>query len=167
MSIFSTKTSKLTHLFEVAGANDPQSWAKSEVDEGIPQLARFLFLRQAWRQIVAEADVTWIDREMQLSKRSPDAPGSGLGHSLSRLLDSGANRDDLTELARTVQWQLLRRLCYLLSDPSIEEPELSDVGWGLFEVNENGKVGRPMEGLHESVLETDPTGCEMRPKDAV
>lgn len=167
MSIFSTKTSKLTRLFEVAGAADPHSWAKSEVDEGIPQLARFLFLRQAWRQIVAEGDASWIDREIQHSKRSPDAPGAGLGLSLSRLLRSGASRDDLTEVARTVQWQLLHSLCYQLSDPSIEEPELSEVGWGLFEVDEDGKVGRPIEGLHESVLETDPTGREMRPKDAV
>jgi hypothetical protein len=167
MSIFSSKTSKLTRLFELAGANDPQSWAKSEVDEGIPQLARFLFLRQAWRQILAEGDVTWIDREIQHSKRSPDAPGAGLGHSLSRLLSSGANRDDLTEVARTVQWQLLHGLCYQLSDPSIEEPELSDVGWGLFEVDEDGNAGRPIGGLHESVLDTDPSGREMRPKDAV
>jgi hypothetical protein len=167
MSIFSTKTTKLTRLFELAGAADPQSWAKSEVDEGVPQLARFLFLRQAWRQVVADDDVTWIDREIQHAKRSPDAPGAGLGLALSRLLNSGANRYDLTELARTVQWQLLHGLCYQLSDPSIEEPELSEVGWGLFEVNEDGKVGRPIEGLHESVLETDPTGREMRPKDAV
>jgi hypothetical protein len=162
-----SSTSRLIRLFELAGANDPQSWAKSEVDEDIPQLARFLFLRQAWRQILAEGDVTWIDREIQLSKRSPDAPGSGLGLSLSRLLSSGANRDDLTELARTVQWQLLHALCYQLSDPAIEEPELGELGWGLFEVNEDGKVGRPIAGLHESVLETDPTGREMRPRDSV
>jgi hypothetical protein len=165
MSLFSTKKSRLARLFEIAGATDPQSWAKSEVDEGIPQLARFLFLRQAWRQIVADGDVTWIDREIQFAKRSPDAPGAGLGHSLSRLLSGGANREDLTELARTVQWQLLHGLCYQLSDPSIAESELGHVRWGLFEVNNDGKPGRPIEGLHESVLETDPTGREMRPKD--
>jgi hypothetical protein len=167
MSIFSTKASKLIRLFELAGANDPQSWAKSEIDEGIPQLARFLFLRQAWRQVLADSDVSWIDHAIQASRRSPDAPGAGLGASLSRLLNSGANRDDLTELARTVQWQLLHGICYQLSDPAIEEPELKGVGWGLFEVNEDGKVGRPIDGLHESVLETDPTGREMRQKDSV
>ena len=79
----------------------------------------------------------------------------------------GASRDDLTELARTAQWQLLHGLCYQLSDPAIEESELSDVGWGLFEVSKEGKVGREIEGLHESVLETDPTGREMRPKGTV
>jgi hypothetical protein len=167
MSIFSTKTSRLTHLFKIAGATDPQSWAKSEIDEGIPQLARFVFLRQAWRLVVADSDVTWIDREVQHSEQKPNVPGAGLGHALSRLLSAGANREDLTELARTVQWQLLHGLCYQLEAPSIEEPELNHVAWGLFEVDEEGNAGRSIHGLHESVLETDPTGREMRPKNAV
>lgn len=164
MSIFSTKTSRLVRLFEIAGAPNPKEWAKSEIDEGIPQLARFLFLRQAWRQVVADDDTAWIDREIQHSQRDPEGPGAGLGHALSRLLRSGARREDVAEVARTVQWQLLHSLCYQLSDPSIEEPELSAVGWRLFEVNEDGEIGRPIEGLHESVLETDPAGREMRPK---
>jgi hypothetical protein len=155
----------LTRLFEVAGAKDPQGWAKSEIDEGIPQLARFLFLRQAWRLVVADADVSWIDREIQYSKEKPGLPGAGLGHSLSRLVAAGASREDLSELARNVQFQLLHGLCYQLEDPSIEEPELNQVAWGLFEIDAEGKAGRPINGLHESVLETDPTGREMRPKD--
>jgi hypothetical protein len=167
MPIYSTKISRLTHLFEVAGATDPQGWAKSEIDEGIPQLARFLFLRQAWRHVVGDADVAWIDREIQHSKQNPAVPGAGLGHALSRLLNSGANREDLTELARAVQWQLLHGMCYQLEDPSIEEPELNQVAWGLFEVDGEGKAGRPINGLHESVLETDPTGREMRPKSTI
>jgi hypothetical protein len=167
MSIFFTKTSRLTHLFKIAGATDPHVWAKSEIDEGIPQLARFLFLRQAWRLVVADGDVSWIDREIQRSKQQPDVPGAGLGHALSRLLSSGANREDLTELVRTAQWQLLHGMCYQLEDPSIEESELDHVAWGLFEVDEEGRAGRPIHGLHESVLETDPTGREMRPKNAV
>jgi hypothetical protein len=44
---------------------------------------------------------------------------------------------------------------------------LEDVARQLFEVSEDGTPGRPIGGLHESVLETDPTGREMRPKDAV
>jgi len=165
MSIFTTKTSHLTRLFEVAGAPDPQTWAKSEIDEGIPQLARFLFLRQAWRLVVADSDVTWIDREIHQSEQKPNLPGAGLGHALSRLLGAGASREDLTELARTLQWQLLHGMCYQLEDPSIEEPELKHVAWGLFEIDEEGNAGRSIHGLHESVLETDPTGREMRPEN--
>jgi hypothetical protein len=58
-------------------------------------------------------------------------------------------------------------MCYQLEDPSIEEPELNQVAWGLFEVDDEGNAGRSIHGLHESVLETDPTGREMRPKNAV
>ena len=36
--------------------NDPESWASSQVEEGIPQLARYLFLRQAWGCVVREDD---------------------------------------------------------------------------------------------------------------
>jgi hypothetical protein len=166
MSIFSTKTSRLVRLFEIAGAPHSKEWAQSEIDEGIPQLARYLFLRQAWRQVVADGDTAWIDREIQHSQRDPEGPGAELGNALARLLKSGARREDLAEVARTMQWQLLHGLCYQLSDPSIEEPELSAVGWRLFEVDEQGRIGRPIEGLHESVLETDPAGREMRPKGA-
>ncbi len=38
---------ELTELFARLGARDPEKWARSQIKEGIPQLARFLFLRQA------------------------------------------------------------------------------------------------------------------------
>lgn len=41
----------------------------------------------------------------------------------------------------------------------------NSVNWGLFEIDEDAKpFGRMIGGLHESVLELDPTGREMRPK---
>ena len=167
MSTRSAKLARLTNLLEVAGARDPKSWAQSEVDEDIPQLARFLFLRQAWRRVIADGDTSWIDREISGAEKSPGTPGAGLGRSLKRLVSAGADREDLTEVVRAAQWQLLFGLCYQLSDPSIEEPELEHVAWQLFEVSDDGVPGRPIDGLHESVLETDPTGRAMRPKDAV
>ena len=47
---------ELTALFKKFGARDPTVWAKSQLEEGIPQLQRFLFLRQAWRNVVSEND---------------------------------------------------------------------------------------------------------------
>jgi hypothetical protein len=65
-----------------------------------------------------------------------------------------------------MQAQFLFSLCYLLDDPMLTEEELSDFGWGLFEVDTDGRpVPRCIGGLHESVLETDPTGREMRPAE--
>jgi hypothetical protein len=164
MSIIPTKLAALTRLLEIAGAPNPTAWAKSEVQENIPQLARFMFLRQAWRRIVSEDDTTWIDNHIAASKHNGQSPGASLGPALERCLAKGCSREDLLEVARTAQWQLLFAICYLLSDPSIEEPELQHIAWALVEVDPEGHPGREIGGMHESVLETDPTGREMRPR---
>lgn len=39
-----------------------------------------------------------------------------------------------------------------------------EVRWGLFQVDDDGPPIAPLAGLHESVLETDPTEREMRPR---
>ena len=54
---------ELTLLFERLGANEPEDCARSQTEEGINQLGRYLFLRQAWRLVVNE------DRLMCTSKR--------------------------------------------------------------------------------------------------
>jgi hypothetical protein len=158
---------ELVRLFQLAGATDPTGWARSEAEENVAQLARFLFLRQAWKLVIPAGDLAWIDKEIDYSRKRLGAPGTGLGVALERLVNSGASPADISEVARCVQWQVLHYFCYLLSDPDIEEPELKHIQWGLFEVDGAGNPGRPVELLHESVLETDPTGREMRPKTGI
>jgi hypothetical protein len=157
---------ELTKRFEALGAPDPAGWAASQVREGIPQLARYLFLRQGWRRIVPDEDASWIAADMAAAKRTPDAPFAGVGNALARLKAAGATDRDLTDLVRGKQAELLFSLCYLLEDPGIDEPEGQDVLWALVQVTEEGEVLGPIPGLHESVLETDPTGREMRPRGA-
>ncbi len=127
--------------------------------QGIPQLARYLFLRQAWQQVVAKDDVTWIDAELE---RPPGSPGASAAPALSRLLSLGADKQDITDVVRTMQWQFLFRLCYLLDDPGDLEDVVSDMDWGLFTVDAEGKPLDRIGGLHESVLETEPSGTEMK-----
>ena len=74
--------------------------------------------------------------------------------------------EELIDLVRGAQASLLFQICYLLDDPMLEEPELEDFGWGLFQVDREGFPVRPIKALHESVLETDPTGREMRPRQS-
>jgi hypothetical protein len=160
-----TDPKELVALFQRLGAPDAESWAGSQVNEGIPQLQRFLFLRQAWRQVRADGDIRWIERQIQHSERNPNGPYATVGAVLKRCLEKGVSREDLTDLARGVQAELLFQLCYLLDDPGFSEPELEDFGWGLFEVDQNDNPIPPRIGsLHESVLSTDPTGREMRPR---
>ncbi len=59
---------------------------------------------------------------------------------------------------------MLFSVAYLLEGLPYEPGPLEDVSWGLFETDEEGNpVGTQVSGLHESVLELDPTGREMRP----
>jgi phosphoglycolate phosphatase-like HAD superfamily hydrolase len=157
---------ELAATFRKLGAQDPEDWARSQVEEGLPQLARFLFLRQAWRQIVQEADSSWIDASIDRAKTHPDEPYAGVGHALRKLRARGATNEELTDVVRGMQAQLLFSFCYLLEDPGDVEPEAGDIGWVLAQVDQEGNVLDTIGGLHESVLETDPTGREMRPRDA-
>jgi hypothetical protein len=51
------------------------------------------------------------------------------------------------------------------SQLGLTEPELEASG-GLFQTDDDGQPVVPITGLHESVLDTDPTDREMRPKNA-
>ena len=156
---------ELAQRFRALGAPNPEGWARSEVEEGIPQLARYLFLRQAWRRIVADGDTTWIEDAIKSAERSPSAPYSGVGLALKRLQADGASAVDLSDVVRGMQAQLLFHLCYQLSDPGQLEPVVQDIAWALVQVSPEGEVLSAIDALHESVLETDPTGREMRPRD--
>lgn len=162
-----TSETQLRELFSRAGAKDPEEWARSQAQEGINQLHRFLFLRQAWSNVISEGDHAWMDAAMTRADAHPDEPYAGIGGALKRLINAGSTRDDLSDLVRGMQAQLLFNLCYLLEDPSLAEPELAEVGWALVETNaEFEPTSTTIGGLHESVLETDPTGREMRPRVA-
>jgi len=158
--------SDLTTLFRKLGAEDAESWAHSQAMEGLPQLARYLFLRQAWRQVVPEDDPGWMGRAIDNSKKRPLDPYAGTGHALARLLELGAAEEDIVDLVRGMQAELLFKLCYLLEDPGDVEPEVEEVRWCLVQTDGEGKVLDSINDLHESVLETDPTGREMRPRQS-
>lgn len=156
---------ELTKLFRELGARDPEVWASSQSSEGISQLHRFLFLRQAWERVISEGDDAWIDREMANAEKHPGQPFAGIGQALSRMETKGVAREDIVDLARGMQARLLFDLCYLLDDPSLLEPSVENFGWALVQTDEHFEpTTEVIPGLHESVLDTDPTGREMRPR---
>lgn len=158
---------KLAELFRDLGARDPEGWASSQTSEGINQLHRFLFLRQAWERVISESDDAWIDQEIANSEKNPGQPFAGIGHALSRMKAKGVAPEDIVDLTRGMQARVLFDLCYLLGDPSILESSVEDLGWALVETDDDFEpTGEVISGLHESVLDTDPTGREMRPRNA-
>ena len=156
---------ELTEIFRSLGSNYPDLSAKSEIEEGIPQLARYIFLQQAWSTIAREGDRTWIDEEIHSARANPDRPYAGLGQALERCLSKGVSTDDLTEIARCLQAQMLFNVGYLIDGPRFTPEPLQEIGWGLFQTDsEDRPFGNQIAALHESVLEFDPTGREMRPR---
>jgi hypothetical protein len=152
---------ELIKLFAKLGARDPAMWARSQLTEKIPQIARFVFLRQLWKLVVAENDNSWIQEGLTIE---PTAPGGAIGSALRLTLSRGASEADLTTIVRIMQWRLLMGFCYLLDDPGVLEDDIKDITWCLFQVDEDGKPIAPITGLHESVLETEPSGREMKPR---
>jgi hypothetical protein len=151
---------ELAELFRKLGAQDPEAWAHSQIAEGFPQLARYLFLRQAWRRVIGPDDRSWVS---EMRRTDPKGPGGDIGPAITRLLAAGGREDDLTTVVRVMQWRLLSGLCVLLDDPGELESEVADIAWQLFLVDKNDAPVTSINGLNESVLETDPTGREMRP----
>jgi len=152
---------QLADLFRRLGARNPVDWARSQVDSDIPQLARFLFLREAWKLVLPEGDRGWFSRS---AEGDLSGPGGGIAPAIKRLLALGAKEEDLTTVVRVMQWRVLAGLCVLLDDPGNLEADVKDVAWRLFQVDENGQPIVPIGGLIESVLETEPSGREMRPR---
>ena len=153
--------------FRAFGAHDPEGWARSQVEEGIPQYARYVFLRQAWQSIIGDGDTSWIEPQIEEAEQNPRSPGSGICPALKRMLAAGASREDIAEVVRVMQWSVLAGIAYQLSDPGVVEypnENVPQVSWALFELDEDGQPLHPIDGLHESVLDTDPSDREMRPK---
>jgi hypothetical protein len=103
----STKIKELAALFRNLGAPDPETWARSQLQEKIPQLARFLFLRQAWRNIIGEEDATWIDARIARAEQESNEPFAGVGLALKKLRARGAVDDEIIDLVRGMQAGLL------------------------------------------------------------
>lgn len=156
----------LTGDFLAWGVSDPETWARSQAEEGIDQYGRLVFLRGAWQAVLKDGDTSWMDPLIARSEARPTEPGAGAGQALKRLLTAGASRSDLAELVRVMQWETMAGLAYQLSDPGVVTYPSSDVPrveWALVRIDADGQPISEIGSLHESVLETDPTGREMRP----
>ncbi|WP_157050627.1 hypothetical protein [Herbaspirillum rhizosphaerae] len=155
---------ELVALFSEVGAGSPESWAKSQIEEGVPQFLRFLFLKNAWDNIPMEGDNRWIDRAISQTRKMPSAPYSGLGGIMSACREKGVTDNDLTHMARCLQVQILFTISHLLEGPTSYPDSIENISWRFFETDEDGRpFGKRISGLHESVLELDPAGREMRP----
>ena len=158
---------ELVAVFRNLGARSPEEWIQYLPEDPSAQLARYMFLKQAWDSVAQEGDTKWIDDAIARAEKHPDEPYAGLGHTLHKLLATGIPREDITELARCLQAGMLFRIAYLLDGRAYQITGLEHIDWALVRTDQEGNpTNDQISGLHESVLETDPTRREMRPSRA-
>ena len=153
---------RLTEVFRQHGARDPELWARSQLEEGIPQLAIFCFTKALWEGIIPEDDTGWIDQEIEWAKSRPRDPCAQTGPALEEMLAKGVSRQAITDLVRVMQYSVLYHACSLLDGSRTVDLPVND--WLLHQVDEDGKPVAIIQGLHEVLLGMDPTGREMRPR---
>jgi hypothetical protein len=153
---------KLTEIFRAAGAPDPESWARSELQEGIPQLIYFSFCKSLWQIVKDEKDTAWIDREIASSDKYPNDPCAQIGPALAEMKAKGVSEKAITDFARVLQYEALYHACSVL-DHSRQE-DVPSHAWGLYAENKKRQLKRRLGCTHEILLSLDPSGREMRPQ---
>jgi hypothetical protein len=159
----------LTEQFRALGAEEPEAWALSEVQENLPQLAGFLLLRSIWRsaeQWKLPPD-EWFG-EPELDEDEDEAGDAGLTgdsepafvaaqQAVQRILAAGADPEDLKEIARAVFLHTAFDAVHTVDEGY--DPDAGDglPGWLLIELDaEFTTTGRAIVGLHEDLLTTEP-----------
>ncbi|WP_329336715.1 hypothetical protein OG866_20640 [Streptomyces sp. NBC_00663] len=136
----------LRSQFEALDADDAEGWAKSEISEDLPHLARFVLLRSLWRNpIDGWADPGALDQ----------LPAA------QRLLAAGADKEDLVRLVRAVAYEAVFSTLDELDSGGDVNVSGIDAGWVVMESGEDGApTGRVLSGLHEDLLTMNPSGSE-------
>jgi hypothetical protein len=145
----------LRDKFAAYGADEPESWVQSEVQNDVAQLARFLFLSATWRRM------EWAVDEALNSNTAAE------------LRAAGCDMAKIEQVVKSAVLDVSSNLCYLLDEPdgtvwTEDGARRSDVRdgdprWMVSEVAADGSLtGRDVGGLHESVQETDPDRNEAR-----
>ena len=117
----------------------PEGWASSELSEGLPHYASYLFLRSLWAEL--------------LSTRNQLAEA---------FLENSENQDSdqIRELLSVYLGSLAFGILNLLDDPSAHAVADDEPSWQLVETHGGKPTGTTMEGLHELFPDFHPDGEE-------
>jgi len=147
----------LADLFASMWYPDPMSAAIATIESGPSELLASLVVRQAWKYAVRPGNASWIDEQIAHAQAAPtDHQSARLGFALERCRQKGVSDADLLDIVRSVQGSMIFHLCYLMQDPNFDEPELRDVSWGLFQVDDDEQpFGEQIVAMHEDVFAQD------------
>lgn len=172
----------LAETFREAGAGDPEGWAGSEVEDDIPQLARFLFLRRLWRgarqwklppeEWFAEAgpepqddlppdedddEPTLVADATERAEDDGDPPFLAVRQAVRRIVAAGADPEDLKEMARAIFLFTAFEAVQTVDEGHDPQAGEGMPGWLLTEVGGDLVLtGRVIPDLHQDLLTTEP-----------
>lgn len=155
---------ELIQVFGDYGADDPEELARSEVEEGIPQLAIFSFAMALWSCVVDEDDDRWIDQEIERVKDGPTDPCAQIGPALQEMRSRGVSRRAIVDLVRVAQFGALSHAVSVIDGTRV--PDVPIRNWKLYQTDEEGCPITALHGIRDMLPRLDPTGREMRPREA-
>lgn len=152
----------LTEVFRDVGATNPELWARSQVHEGINQLARFSFLKTLSTAWLPETATNWVEAQLHPTLAASTHPGAQLAAAVQEMVTKGVRLESIVDLVRVIQFETLFHVCETLDGGTEATTPVTD--WALFELDEQGQPTRVIDALHESLLAFDPSGRELRPR---
>jgi hypothetical protein len=152
----------LTEVFRAAGATKPELWARSQVHEGINQLARFSFLKTLSTAWLPETATDWVEAHLHSPLTAAAHPGAQLSAAVQEMTTKGVSSESIVDLIRVIQFETLFHVCQTLDEGNAGSA--TGIDWALFEVDEEGRPTRVIDALRESLLSFDPSGRELRPR---
>lgn len=132
----------LCEQLKIAGAQNPKSWANSELRENIPQFARFLVLK----------GLTDIYRDVEGNINEMDIY-SDEATDIYQKMATQFNEQELNHFLHFYGKSIIGMVIDMLDQGYLYDVN-DKVGWSLIELNQTGETTeRLIQGLHEDFIE--------------
>src|SRR5215212_7678294 len=91
------KAQQMIQRLKALGTPNAEAWVQSEIQENIPQTARFLVLRRLWQHIdeCRDGAADYIPRLIANADKHPNEPFADADIALKRIVDAGAQAADI------------------------------------------------------------------------
>lgn len=151
---------------ERLGDDDPLSTVRSEMEENIPQTARWMAVRPLWDIIDGWRKPAGLAEHIHEARIDPGSAFADAWLAADRMANAGVPFEDIAAFARGVSYVTVFQALLHLDGATWPDdwPEDDDLPtWALMEIQDDELTGRSIDGLYEDLLGTDPSGREGRP----
>jgi hypothetical protein len=165
-------------VFERLGHDAETAECYAEQDDAEEMVVRSAFLHMLWALVIREdkhvdGEPAWIEEWLRGARKRGEPP-KGVAAALQRMLDKGVDPEDLTDVVRAMQWEIIDNVAQLIdgewiSDLRQEIPGLPEFSWRLYQVRVDEDYEahplRELTDLHPQLVEVDPSGREGEPRE--